>query len=190
MRVGIFQNGIWTFDENGNGILDAGIDAQATFGGAGDQPVTGDWAGSGRTNIGVFRNGEWFLDYDGNRVWNDTIDKHYVFGQTGDRACTGDWSGAGHSNIGVLRGVGPNNGIWYLDLNGNGVIGSSEGPVYYGLAADLPVPGPWGPGSISYIGIFRNGQWDVDINGNRYWDPDRSMLFGVTGDLPIVFKRL
>ena len=61
MRVGVFRNGIWTFDTNGNGVYDA-VDTTATFGGAGDKPVTGDWTGTGRTNIGVYRNGDWSLD--------------------------------------------------------------------------------------------------------------------------------
>jgi hypothetical protein len=184
--MGVFRAGQWILDENGNGVLEAG-DARATFGGAGDQPITGDWSGNRRTNIGVYRNGEWYLDYDGDRVWNATNDRRYVFGVAGDKPCTGDWTNSGTDKIGVYRGVPANNGNFYLDNNGNGVSDSGEGPIWYGLAADIPVPAPWGMTTRSHIGIFRSGQWDVDTSGNNYWDPDRTMYFGQAGDTPVVF---
>jgi hypothetical protein len=190
MRVGVFHDGTWTLDFNGNGVIDAG-DVTATFGGAGDIPVTGDWTGSGRTGIGVYRNGEWFLDWDGDRLWNQSLDKHYVYGAAGDRPCTGDWSGNGTAKVGFLQPATPNNAYWFLDSNGNGVSDAPDPSVSYGLNADIPVPGQWGSTKKSLIGIFRSGVWDVDLNGDNFWNAsqDREMIFGGAGDTPVVFVR-
>ena len=192
MRVGVFHDGIWTLDLNGNGILESSLDASATFGGAGDIPVTGDWAGTGRTGIGVYRNGEWFLDYDGDRLWNPALDKHYYFGAAGDRPCAGNWSGSGGAKVGFLQPATPNNAFFSLDINGNGTFDSgADVSVSYGLNADIPVPGQWGSTKKSQIGIFRGGEWDVDVNGDYAWNAtdDRVMLFGGAGDTPVVFVR-
>ena len=56
-KIGVFRNGTWYLDMNGNDSWDPGTDAIISFGMAGDIPVVGDWNGSGTTKIGVFRNG-------------------------------------------------------------------------------------------------------------------------------------
>jgi hypothetical protein len=190
MRIGVFRDGIWTLDLNGNGIRES-VDAPATFGGAGDLPITGDWAGTGRTAIGVYRNGDWYLDWDGDRTWYPAIDKHYVFGAAGDLPCAGDWSSSGTAKIGVLRPAAPNNAYWSLDVNGNGISDSGDVSVSYGLRIDIPVPGQWGSTKRSQIGIFSDGIWNVDVNGDSVWNiaDDRAMTFGGAGDTPVVFVR-
>ena len=62
-KIGVFRNGMWYLDTNGNNTWNAGVDAAIPFGMAGDIPVVGDWNGSGTTKIGVFRNGIWYLRY-------------------------------------------------------------------------------------------------------------------------------
>jgi hypothetical protein len=192
VRIGVFRNGIWTFDNNGNGVYDA-ADTQATFGGAGDKAVTGDWTGAGRTFIGVYRNGDWYLDWDGDRLWNETVDKRYSFGGAGYLPCTGDWTGNGKARSGLLQGIDPNNAVFTLDIDGDGALTANvDVSVSYGLRNDVPVCGQWGSTKKTQIGIFRDGQWDVDVNGDHNWNAsdDRGWLFGGAGDIPVVFIRL
>ena len=70
-KIGVFRNGQWFLDLNGNGAWEGcGTDGcYASFGLPTDIPVTGDWDGTGRTKIGVFRNGQWFLDLNGDGAW-------------------------------------------------------------------------------------------------------------------------
>jgi len=98
-KIGVFRNGPWFLDLNGNGVWDgSGIDAcYASFGWAGDIPVAGDWNGTGTAKIGVFRNGQWFLDLNGNGVFDGCgIDACYAFfGTAGDIPVAGEWDGTG-----------------------------------------------------------------------------------------------
>ena len=52
-EIGVFIDGEWFLDLNGNGIWDDG-DLWAKLGSEGDLPVTGDWDGDGKTDIGIF----------------------------------------------------------------------------------------------------------------------------------------
>ena len=190
-KFGVFRNGPWYLDANGNGAWDPGIDiAYASFGGPGDLPVVGDWNGDGIVaEIGVFRNGAWYLDVNNNGVWNPGIDIVYAsFGGPGDLPVVGDWNGDGiAADIGVFR-----NGAWYLDANNNGVWNPGTDIVYasFGGPGDLPVVGDWsGDGLVSEIGVFRNGAWYLDANTNGIWNPGTDIVyaaFGQTGDVPIV----
>jgi hypothetical protein len=62
--IGIFRNGTWILDTNGNGVPD-GSDKTVAFGQAGDVPVVGDWRGTGRIALGLFRQGTFILDLSG-----------------------------------------------------------------------------------------------------------------------------
>jgi hypothetical protein len=114
-NIGVFRNGAWYLDTNGNDAWNAGTDTVTSFGTTGDVPVAGDWDGTGSARIGVFRNGVWFLDTNGNGV-SDGTDTVAYFGMTGDIPVVGDWNGNGTSKIGVFR-----NGVWFLDTNGSWV---------------------------------------------------------------------
>lgn len=57
-KIGVFRNGQWYLDANGNGVLDScSIDRCLSFGQTGDLPVIGDWNGDSKAKVGVFRNG-------------------------------------------------------------------------------------------------------------------------------------
>jgi len=143
------KQGLWTFDTDGDGVLDiCGIDqCIENFGASGDLPVVGDWSGVGADAIGFFRPqyGQWYLDANDNGKWDgSSIDKLLgPFGGSGDLAVVGDWDGTGVIRIGIFR---PSTGEWFLDLNGNGKldacgIDACLGP--FGFAGDLPVVGKW-----------------------------------------------
>ena len=140
--------GQWTFDINGNGILDSCTIDQCieNFGQSGDLPVVGNWDGAGE-KIGIFRpqSGEWLLDLNDNGTWDGSpVDRLFgPFGQFGDRPVVGDWDGTGVIRIGVFR---PSTGQWFLDINGNGQLDACSvdtcmGP--FGQTGDRPVVGKW-----------------------------------------------
>lgn len=192
IRIGVFRNGFWSLDVNGDGQWDActRADRCINFGAPGDKSVAADWSGTGKTKVGVFRNGIWSLDFNGNGQWDGctfgTGDHCPIFGQAGDEAVVADWAGSGHANIGVFRG-----GLWFLDLNGNGQWDGcgADACLAFGQPGDLPVVGDWtGTGEVK-IGVFRNGLWFLDRNGNGRFDScgiDVCVGFGQAGDLPVV----
>jgi hypothetical protein len=136
--IGIYRDGTWFLDLNGNGRWDGQpTDAKFRFGGvAGDIPLTGDWDGTGSDKAGINRNGIWFLDLNGNGHWDGqpTDSKFRFGGLPGDLPIIGDWDGTGSDKACIYR-----NGIWFLDLNGNS---RWDGKLRFGgVAGDLPVTG-------------------------------------------------
>ena len=181
--IGVFRNGTWYLDTNGNGGWNPGTDAVYSFGLATDRPVVGDWNGDDVQQIATFRNGTWYLDANRNGVWDPATDSVYNFGQAGDVPVAGNWNGSNADRIGVFR-----SGTWYLDENGNGVWDSgSDGVFHFGQTGDRPVVGDWNGDGNDQIGVFRSGTWYLDLNNNGAWDPgvDGVYSFGQTGDLPV-----
>ena len=152
---------------------------------------------TGSYGIGVFRGGEWFVDININGVWNGcTVDACYAFGLPSDQPIMGDWNGDGKKKIGVKRGS-----QWYLDFNGNGrwdgcgTTPDTDRCYTFGFPSDIPVAGNW-DGSLNKadkIGVFRDGQWFLDFNGDGIWNgcgstsvTDRCFAFGLPTDMPVV----
>jgi hypothetical protein len=176
MRIGVFSNGTWYFDMNGNGTWDGPvIDRTYPNFGVGLPnaiPVAGDWTGTGVTKIGVFSNGTWYLDMNGSGVWGppDVVETNFGVGLPNAIPVVGDWDNTGVVRIGVFS-----NGTWYFDMNGNGAW---DGPVTdrtypnfgVGLPNAKPVVGDWGLTGVTKIGVFSNGTWYLDLNGNGAWD--------------------
>lgn len=190
-QAGIYRNGIWVLDLNGNGIFDAG-DRVFVLGDAGDRPIVGRWTADA-DKIGLVRRvGNdllWILDNNGDGVF-DTGDTVTAFGSANDMPIVGDWNGDGRSKIGVLRTASNGDLIWIVDYNGSGAW---DGPgvdrlFAFGVQGDLPVAGDWNGDGKDKAGIFRNGMWALDINGNEQWDNTDALYlrsFGQNGDRPI-----
>jgi len=104
-NIGIFRNGTWCLDADGNGRWTEG-DWTVKFGRAGDLPVVGDFNGDGSDEIGVFRSGQWIIDINGNRQM-DAHDKVFQMGEAGDLPVAGDWNGDGIDDPAVYRDLGP-----------------------------------------------------------------------------------
>ena len=52
---------------------------------------------------------------------------------------------------------------------------------------DFPVTGDWSGDGIKNIGVFRDGRWRLDEDGDGRWsDNDRVFRYGRAGDLPVV----
>lgn len=185
-RIGIFRNGTWILDTNGDGILDAG-DQTVSFGQAGDIPVVGDWRGTGHIALGLYRKGTFILDYSGHLTGvptglNDVTIAN--FGLSTDIPIVNDWSGSGTTKVGVFR-----NGAWLVDYNGTGIISQSY---TYGQAGDFPVVGDWdSSGNSPKIGIYRSGLWVLDYDGDHVWTTpgmtELSLTFGFAAYTPLIF---
>jgi hypothetical protein len=198
-KLGVFRSppglGFWTFDNNGNNAFDAG-DKVTFFGLPGDQPVAGDWDGTGIVRIGVFRKGLWYLDLNNNGQWDGAAggDGLFAFGLTDDIAVAGDWNGDGRTKLGVFRC--PQSGIctWVLDYAGKFAYDAATvRAVSYGLPGDIPVVNNWNASSnTDQVGVYRAlpnglGVWIVDSNGSGVWEPSDSVYqFGLAEDIPVV----
>ncbi len=197
-KIGVFDNGYWYLDSNMSWAWDGTpTDTLGVFGVglAGAVPVVGDWTGSGTAKIGVYTNGTWYLDVNRNWQWDGTsTDAMYSFGAGLPDAIpvVGDWNHDGKTKIGIYS-----DGVWYLDANGNGkwdgVAGGDEVAYFgVGLTGAVPVVGDWNGDGKTKIGIYQNGYWYLDTNGNGQWDGqsggDTFGVFGIglTNAVPVV----
>jgi Beta-propeller repeat len=186
-RIGIFRNGTWIVDINGNGMIDA-TDKTVQFGQTGDIPVVGDWLGTGHIALGLFRQGTFILDLSGHLSGIPTgqLDASFPWGQGGDIPIAADWNGSGTTKVGIFR-----NGLWLVDYSGSRVFSSAQS-YQYGQAGDIPVVGDWdSSGSPSKIGIYRSGLWVLDYDGDHLWTTpyltEMVIGFGSAGYIPLIF---
>jgi hypothetical protein len=161
---------VMSLDAKGNGVFDAS-DPVFTFGLAGDQLITGDWTGNGKTKLGVARPNAGgaltiSLDAKGNGAF-DASDPVFVFGLAGDQLITGDWSGDGKTKLGAARP--DTNGALTvsLDAKGNGMFDASDPVFTFGRAGDTLVAGKFqsyanSGGSTSGIGST-DGSFDAQV---------------------------
>ena len=192
-KVGVYNNGTWLLDYNGNGVWDGPTIDKAIYWSTGqstDVPVMGDWNGDGRTKIGIYNNGTWILDYNGNGVWEGPgVDKtiYWSTGQAGEVPVVGDWNGDGKTKIGIYA-----NGTWILEYNGNYVWDGTgvDKLIYFGGPGYMPMVGDWNGSGWAKIGAYNvNGTWALDYNGNFVWDGtaiDRLTFFGGPEWTPVV----
>jgi hypothetical protein len=187
-RIGVFHNGSWLLDINGDGVFDGG-DKTVSFGQAGDVPLVGDWAGTGHIALGLFRQGVFILDLSGHLsgVATGIPDAQFAFGLATDIPVAADWNGNGTAKIGVFRA-----GLWLIDYNGDHIFNRHDKTLPYGQAGDYPVVGDWdSSGTPNKIGVYRNGVWILDYDGdNLLTVPGLNELliaFGSAGAQPLIF---
>lgn len=153
--VGVYVDGQWYIDLNANGRWDEG-DLWAELGRPGDIPVTGDWNGDGKTDIGVF-----------GPPWEGD-----------DRAISAEpgLPGAQNEALGLLKNMPPDENEApllrrQLKLSSTGEIRTDliDHSFSYGHGGDIPIAGDWNGDGTTKIGVFREGKWLLDIDGNgRY----------------------
>jgi hypothetical protein len=149
------------------------------------------------TKIGTFQEGSWFLDLNGDGRWDGcAVDRCLTFGAPGDRPVVGIWNAdEPEVSVGVYR---PATNQWLLDFNHNGSLdGCDIDRCINGFLspdpANVPVVGRWDGGKAHKIGIFRNGTWSLDLNGNGVFEGpqvDVSASLGQAGDVPVVGRWL
>ncbi|NWF84209.1 MAG: hypothetical protein HXY18_10305 [Bryobacteraceae bacterium] len=189
-EIGLYVDGTWQLDYNGNGIWDPGVDKLIFFGGAGYKPYAGDWNGDGKTDVGAYLNGSWILDWNGNYQWDGTaIDRliYWSLGRTGEVPILGDWNGDGKTKLGLYVG-----GTIQIDFNGNGIWEpGTDKLVYYGGPGYTPYVGDWDGNGTDNVGAYQNGTWILDWNGNFAWDgagADKLIYWslGRAGEIPLL----
>ena len=82
-KIGVFRNGTWMLDTNGNGVWDPDdlyIRLEVTDG----LPVVGDFNGDGIDELGVYKLGRWYLDTNGDHHIN-ALDRVYELGGPDER---------------------------------------------------------------------------------------------------------
>ena len=189
-KMGVYLDGVWILDYNGNGVWDGpDVDKVFTFGNSDFVPIVGDWNHTGWTKIGIhgISNsaagqflGQFLLDYNGNFRWDDTTVDRAVYWSlgitTGEIAVIGDWNGDGNDKIGIYSG-----GYWVLDYNGNNAWDglSVDRDVYWSIDShDIPVVGNWnGQLNSTKIGVYSDGHWMADYNGNFILDGQTRFSF-------------
>jgi (2Fe-2S) ferredoxin len=180
-EVGVFADGIWYRDVNGNGYWDsADAAAKIWFGWRGSIPVVGDWNGDGRSDVGVFANGIWYVDVNGNGYWDSADNAAKIwYGWHGAIPVVGDWNSDKKSEVGVYA-----DGIWYRDVNGNGYWDTTDAAakIWYGWRGATPVPGDWTGDGRTKVGVYADGTWYRDVNGNGYWDAADKAAVTLFGD--------
>jgi hypothetical protein len=115
--------------------------------GEGEVPITGDWDGSGKTQIGVYlpSQAEFFLG-DVNGIAPTTL--RYGDPGEGEVPITGDWDGSGKTQIGVYL---PSQAEFFLgDVNG-----IAPTVIAFGNPGDVPITGDWNGSGRTQIGVYR-----------------------------------
>jgi hypothetical protein len=180
--IGVFQPAINQFqlrDSNSTGPADHLI----TFGQSGDQPIVGDWNGSGTDQPGVFRpsTGQFILFLPRKVI---TVN----FGQAGDLAVAGDWDGNGVDTPGVFN---PASGQWQLTNGINGLNAANSFPTAnftftFGQNGDTPIVGDWDGNGIEGVGLFRTGNSTFLLsNGFQGTIDIKPFIFGSLGSKPL-----
>lgn len=171
--VGVYVDGQWYIDLNGNGIWDDG-DLWAELGDIDDLPVTGDWDGDGKADVGIF-GPSWSGD-------ERALEKERGIPDSQNRA------------RGVPKNIPPQpheatSGVRNLRKTANGQLRSDviDHVFRHGVAGDVPVTGDWNGDGIHTIGLFSGGEWWLDTDGDgKLSKSDKKVVYGQAGDLPVV----
>ncbi len=173
-EIALFLEGEWLIDVNGNGRWDNN-DMWAKLGDKDDLPVIGDWDADGKDDIGVF-GPEWNGD-------DQAIEFEPGLPDPQNRIV------ARPKNVPPTPIESPERERLMQR--------SSEGPARadvidhvfrFGARDDQPIAGDFNGDGVASVGIFTNGKWRLDTNGDGRWTSavDSQFEFGQTGDIAVV----
>jgi hypothetical protein len=173
--VGVFVDGQWFLDLNGNGVWDQG-DLWAQLGSQDDLPVTGDWDADGKSDIGIYgpawSRDPWAIEREPGLPDADNFPTRPA-GKMKNMPPTADEAADGAR---LLKRTA--RGKERADL--------IDHVFHYGAPNDVPVTGDWNGDGIRQIGVFRDGQWNLDLDGDgRFTEVDAVVAFGQAGDVPV-----
>ncbi len=173
-EIAVFRDGIWFFDLNGNGYWDEG-DLWAKLGTLADQPVAGDWDGDGKTDIGIF-GPSWTRD--------DVAVRH----EPGLPDAANQYDGAMKNVPPEERFAAADRRIMKQSAQGEVRSDLIDHVFQYGSPGDVAISGDWNGDGVSNIGLFRQGTWYLDIDGDGHWSANDQYIEGLgdEGDLPVV----
>ena len=145
--------------------------------------------------LGIFNSGIWYFS-TGNNGIGDVCEIYECFGIFGgmsqDKPFVGDWDGTGMQRIAIYR-----DGDWFLDKNGNGKwsdcdIDGCITNIHKQWDNPTPIVGDWDGNGKTKFGLFKYGQWVLDLNGSGQWEGEDDKWvqegeFGEKyGDVPVV----
>jgi len=172
-EIGVFVDGQWFLDVNGNGVWDEG-DLWAKLGDGDDMPVTGDWDGDGKVDIGIF-----------GRSWLG--DPRALRREAGLPDRQNEPNGR-YKNLPPDPQQAPEE-VRTLKRTAEGRLRADviDHVFEFGRPGDKAIAGDWNGDGISSVGIYRNGAWFLDMDGNGRWsDADLYFEFGSRDDRPVV----
>jgi len=174
--VGVFIDGQWFLDLNGNGRWDEG-DLWAQLGNRDDQPVTGDWDADGKTDIGIYGpawpRDPWAISREPGLPDAENFPTHAPRKQKNMPPKPEDATDGQRMLRRTARGKNRSDLIDHV--------------FHYGEPGDVPVAGDWNGDGIRQIGVFRDGHWNLDLDGDgKFTERDAAFDFGQAGDIPVV----
>lgn len=173
-EVALFKDGEWLLDINGNGRWDRS-DLWAKLGAEGDLPVVGDWDGDGKDDIGV-----WGLERSGDMA---AIEREPGLPDPGNRHLTKPKNLPPRDEAEELMRR-------WMQRSATGEPRSDvvDHVFRFGDQGDQPIAGDFNGDGVSSLGIFRNGIWRLDVNGDGQFDTSHDTMaeFGRAGDIAIV----
>jgi len=173
-EIALFVDGEWFIDLNGNGRWDE-TDIWLKLGTRGDQPVVGDWDGDGKDDAGVF-----------GKKWSG--DERAIAAEPG-LPDPENLRRIKPKNLPPRSDEAPDEPRWLQR--------SQQGPAradlidhvfLFGSGRDIAISGDFNGDGITTIGVFRDGNWTLDIDGDGRLSMthDRQVEFGEAGDIPLV----
>jgi len=177
--IGVTRGNNWYVTKNDLDYDSAGDDPNAfVFGSGTVTPFS-------RPGIVVaFYDGVYRVDYDRNHA-EDERDLLIPSDNPSEVPLLGNWlKQVPVPNFGSFE---PSTGTWHIQL-------FNPTPVWhFGVTgSDVPVVMPYSDG-VDHIGVFSNGNWYMDTNGNHVWDGtaggDAYWAFGNPNDIPVIARE-
>lgn len=183
-EVLIYVAGAWYIDVNGNGVWDSS-DLWVVLGTPYDVPVVGDWDGDGKDDVGIY-GARW--DGDELRIRMDAglPDPANQYRRKVENRFQHQLIAAQETDANgqVTR---QKKRVLQRSEQGDFRTDVVDHVFRFGQAADIPVVGDWNGDGVDQIGVFNNGSWMLDLEGDgRQLQGERAFEYGQAGDRPVV----
>ncbi len=108
-------------------------------------------------------------------------------GDSDENVIDGVWRTISYLDHTQWTSVATNNGYWTLPKGMLTDIGHPQDGLVFGMPGAIPISGDFNGDGVSEVGLYFEGDWYIDVNGNGRWDEeDLWARLGSKEDLPIV----